>query len=296
MLILIFYCLSLTMGLSPLVCGDVTQEKDCLDIINGIYQCKWTTNGCVNMKCELATPPCDQLIYENKACSTSGANCVSVSECSEIDNQTSCGVVKAGGMDCIWDTNCRIKQCSDYDQATCKESNGDNCIFKDGICQKLLLCSDIITEELCKKIDLDDQCAWINNKCDIFDCKSYTNSNECFSAFSSTDSCFNGATDNSSVKCMSCFSLTNQCDCEQYGLYGCKWQTQTGSCYRQKCEDFEDTITCQQAFDGLTCVWYNPMDQCKSIANANELDRQCDLYVFSKILIFGLIIQMIIYI
>ncbi|CAK82330.1 unnamed protein product (macronuclear) [Paramecium tetraurelia] len=283
------------MGLSPLVCGDVTEEKDCLDIINGIYLCKWTTNGCVNMKCELVKPPCDQLIYENKACSTSGTNCVSVSECSEIDNQSSCGVVKAGGRDCIWDTLCRMKQCSDYDQANCKVSNDDNCVFKDGTCQKLVFCTDIVTKDLCQTIDLADQCAWINDKCDIFDCKKFTNSEECFSAVSKTDSCFNGAVDNT-VNCMSCFSLKNQCDCQQYGLYGCKWDTQTGGCIRQKCEDFEDTITCQQAFDGLTCVWYKPMDQCKSIANANELDRQCDLYVFSQTLTFGLLVSLIIYI
>ena len=37
MLSLIIYCLSFANALSPLVCGDVTQEKECLDVINGMY-------------------------------------------------------------------------------------------------------------------------------------------------------------------------------------------------------------------------------------------------------------------
>ncbi|CAD8060792.1 unnamed protein product [Paramecium sonneborni] len=293
MLVLIFYCLSLVKGLSPLVCGDVIEEKDCLDVINGIYQCKWTKNGCVNMKCELATPPCDELIYQNKACSTSGSNCVSVSECSQIDNQKSCEIVKADGRDCFWDTNCRIKQCSDYDQTNCKISNGDNCIFKDGICQKVELCTDVSTKELCQSIDLKDQCGWIENKCDVFDCKKFTNSEECFSAGLNNQYCFNGATDNTVVNCMSCQSLNTQCDCQQYSLYGCRWLVETSTCYTQKCENFQDTIGCAQAFDGLTCIWYNPLNSCKSIATANELDRQCDLYVFSQTILVGLLIWMI---
>ncbi|CAD8058843.1 unnamed protein product [Paramecium sonneborni] len=293
MLILLFYCLSLTKGLSPLVCGDAIQEKDCLDVLNGIYQCKWTVNGCVNMKCELATPPCDQLIYEKKACSTSGTNCVTVSQCSEIDNQKSCEVVKAGGRDCMWDTNCRIKQCSDYDQPNCKISNGDYCIFKDGICQKLELCTDVSTKELCQSIDLKDQCGWIENKCDIFDCQKFKNSEECFSAVLNNQTCFNGATDNTVVDCMSCQNLKTQCDCQKYTLYGCRWQVDTLTCFTQKCEDFEDTISCAQSFDGLTCIWYNPLNQCKSIVKANELDRQCDLYAFSQTIIVGFLIWMI---
>lgn len=41
----------------------------------------------------------------------------------------------------------------------------------------------------------------------------------------------------------------------------------------KRCEDYIDTTTCAAAFDGLTCIWYTPLDSCTSISKAIEFDR-----------------------
>lgn len=76
---------------------------------------------------------------------------------------------------------------------------------------------------------------------------------------------------------MSCSALDTQCDCEYYTLLGCSWKNNV--CGETTCETLLSENDCNAAYS-LYCTWYPPMKKCMTISDANQYDRNCDIYSY----------------
>ncbi|CAD8174669.1 unnamed protein product [Paramecium pentaurelia] len=281
-LILLFICFSLSYCSVPLVCSEAKKEYECQEVINGINECVWTGGQCRIKTCEMTTPPCDGDAYVGLSCSTSQLGCRSVKQCSDIDNAPSCSSVTPSGKQCIWDQTCRMKQCKDNTQDNCRNINGQLCIYQNNQCTLITDCSDIVENDKCENSNYHEnlQCVLINDKCQRKQCDMIMNEEDCFNTVIQSEKCFYGQITEEKQGCLSCSTITDSCLCDHFNLFGCVWKQD--HCYKQSCSTFTNIDQCNQAYDSLTCIWYSPLNQCITIQNANELDRQCDIYSFSS--------------
>ncbi|CAK83805.1 unnamed protein product (macronuclear) [Paramecium tetraurelia] len=278
---IIFLFISLTMITStPLTCSEALTTAECTNIINGIHECIWHENQCQLKTCQNSQIPCDGLVYQGELCSNSQQGCQSVKECSDIDNQESCSTLRPQGVECHWDQQCKVKNCSHNTKSNCKLTNSEKCIYQNEKCSSINQCSDIVEKSRCLVSQIQGlDCIWSNDSCLTNNCKAVLNKEECFKSVRNSEKCFYTQNRNGDNHCLSCSQLAEECKCNEYGIFGCQWQN--NSCFEASCNQYTNEISCTHESE---CVWYKPMNKCVTTQEANQYDRACDIYIYGSIL------------
>ncbi|CAD8194759.1 unnamed protein product [Paramecium octaurelia] len=292
--ILILFILVTIINSIPLICSDAVTMADCKDIINGIHECIWYENTCQLKSCQNSQIPCDGLAYNGELCATSSQGCKSIKSCSEIDNQQSCSQVKPYGVECHWEESCIVKKCSHNSKSNCRQTNGVKCIYQDQQCSSIKQCSDIIEKSNCLRSSIQEiNCIWMDNQCVTETCNLIRTKENCFNTRRNSEKCFFTQIKGGDNQCLSCSQLTEQCNCNQYSIFGCNW-------VNNSCQEFKLQLACstedeKQCLSDKQCVWYKPMNKCLTIENASLNDRACDIYVFGSILHVWILIVLIVF-
>ncbi|CAD8083045.1 unnamed protein product [Paramecium primaurelia] len=293
--ILIVFITFTIINSTPLTCTEALTMTECKDIINGIYECIWYENTCQLKTCQNSQIPCDGQVYNGELCTTNKQGCQSVKNCSDIDNQQSCSLLKPYGIECYWQDSCIVKNCSHNSKSNCKLTNGEQCIYQNENCSSINKCTDIIDKSSCLASQiLKLNCIWIDDQCLTDSCKAIQSKENCFKSIRNSEKCFFTQNRDEDNYCLSCSQLNEQCKCNQYSIFGCQWQN--NSCQelqlKLSCNAYQNEIQC---VDDKLCVWYKPMNKCLTIQEASENDRACDIYIFGSILHIWTIIILIIF-
>ncbi|CAD8097115.1 unnamed protein product [Paramecium primaurelia] len=265
---------------TPSTCSDALTMQECTSIINGIHECIWYENQCQFKTCQNSQIPCNGQVYQGELCSNTKQGCQSVKQCSDIDNQESCSILKPQGIECYWDQQCIIKNCSHNTQSNCKLTNDEKCIYQNHKCSSINSCSDIFEKSSCLVSQIQGlTCIWMNDRCITNSCKAILTKEECFQSVRNSEKCFFTQNQDDTNYCLSCSQLTEQCQCNQYTLFGCEWQND--SCLEVSCNTYSNEKQCA---DDKECIWYKPMNKCLTIEEALNNDRACDIYISSQIL------------
>ncbi|CAD8206757.1 unnamed protein product [Paramecium octaurelia] len=168
-----------------LSCSSSNNQTGCIDMADGT-KCYWNGSQCVIKGCSsntTATSEAECETYSSECTFNVSASIGCVDKiCENIIKQDQC-TVDAFNNNCIWKSNCFVKQCvfapkTYQTQAECEtylmECGLDESGF--GCMNKLLSCSAYVTEKSCNKTKSGGGCAWNNQKCVERQCNMADNS------------------------------------------------------------------------------------------------------------------------